>query len=141
VGGLAGMNATSSWCVYTTAVLIAVAEPYRDLFRQLIPDSHALPGGVTASGYLALQDIDSEDLLLLLGICREFLPADQWDATRHPRGRAWPKWMHRPALVMQCQRRAVALVGDTVRFTSLAPYRVRISGAPSASSMPLEGSW
>lgn len=109
--------------------------PYRELFQQLIPDARMryLEIYNASEGYFALQDQpDCEDLLLLLdhGIYYEFLPADQYDSA-DPRpvplrdvelGRSY-------ALVISTNAGLWRyLVGDTVRFTSLAPYRVRITG-------------
>ncbi|RSK46698.1 GH3 auxin-responsive promoter family protein [Hymenobacter perfusus] len=109
--------------------------PYRELFRQLIPSDrmHYLEIYNASEGYLALQDEpDSEDLLLLLGhgIYYEFLPADQWDAPE-PRtigleavelGRTYALIISTNAGLWRYK------IGDTVRFTSLAPYRIRIVG-------------
>jgi hypothetical protein len=109
--------------------------PYRELFRQLIPDPqmHYLEVYNASEGYLALQDEpDSEDLLLLLdhGIYYEFLPADQWDA---PQPRAVPleavELGKSYALLLSTNAGLWRYnIGDTVRFTSLSPYRIRISG-------------
>jgi hypothetical protein len=109
--------------------------PYRELFRQLIPDARMryLEIYNASEGYFALQDqAEGEDLLLLLdhGIYYEFLPADQWAA---PDPRPLPLAeveLHRPyALVISTNAGLWRyVVGDTVRFTSLAPYRVRITG-------------
>ena len=109
--------------------------PYRELFRQLIPDARMryLEIYNASEGYFALQDQpDSEDLLLLLdhGIYYEFLPADQWAA---PDPRPVPLAeveLNRPyALVISTNAGLWRyVVGDTVRFTSLAPYRIRITG-------------
>jgi hypothetical protein len=109
--------------------------PYRELFRQLIPDAHMhyLEIYSASEGYFAIQDQpDSEDLLLLLdhGIYYEFLPADQW-ATAEPQPVPLAEVeLHRPyALVVSTNAGLWRyLIGDTVRFTSLAPYRVRITG-------------
>lgn len=109
--------------------------PYRELFRQLIPSArmHYLEIYNASEGYLALQDEpDSEDLLLLLnhGIYYEFLPTDQWDAPE-PRaigleavelGRTYALIISTSAGLWRYN------IGDTVRFTSLAPYRIRIVG-------------
>ena len=109
--------------------------PYRELFRQLIPSPrmHYLEVYNASEGYLALQDEpDSEELLLLLnhGIYYEFLPTDQWDAPE-PRaigldavelGRTYALIISTSAGLWRYN------IGDTVRFTSLAPYRIRIVG-------------
>lgn len=109
--------------------------PYRELFRQLIPDARMryLEIYSASEGYFAIQDQPaSEDLLLLLdhGIYYEFLPADQW-AAHDPRPVPLAEVaLHRPyALVITTNAGLWRyVVGDTVRFTSLAPYRVRITG-------------
>lgn len=109
--------------------------PYRELFRQLIPDERMryLEIYSASEGYFAIQDQpDSEDLLLLLdhGIYYEFLPADQW-ASADPRPVPLAEVeLDRPyALVISTNAGLWRyLVGDTVRFTSRAPYRVRITG-------------
>ncbi|WP_201977925.1 GH3 auxin-responsive promoter family protein [Hymenobacter rubidus] len=109
--------------------------PYRELFRQLVPDARMryLEIYNASEGYFAIQDQrDSEDLLLLLdhGIYYEFLPADQW-AAPDPRPVSLAEVeLHRPyALVISTNAGLWRyVVGDTVRFTSLVPYRVRITG-------------
>ena len=137
VVALAGAdNITQVWPQLRLFLHGAVAfGPYRELFRQLIPDARMryLEIYNASEGYFALQDEpESEDLLLLLdhGIYYEFLPADQWAA---PDPRPVPLVeveLHRPyALVISTNAGLWRyVVGDTVRFTSLAPYRIRITG-------------
>ena len=109
--------------------------PYRELFSQLIPDARMryLEIYNASEGYFALQDQpEGEDLLLLLdhGIYYEFLPADQWAAPNPSPVPLAEVELHRPyALVISTNAGLWRyVVGDTVRFTSLAPYRVRITG-------------
>jgi hypothetical protein len=109
--------------------------PYRELFRQLIPDGRMryLEIYNASEGYFALQDQpDCEDLLLLLdhGIYYEFLPAEQWaNSAPRPVPLAGVELGRNYALVISTNAGLWRyLVGDTVRFTSLAPYRVRITG-------------
>jgi len=137
VVALAGAsNITQVWPQLRLFIHGAVAfGPYRDLFRQLIPDARMryLEVYTASEGYLALQDQpDSEDLLLLLdhGIYYEFLPADQWGATTPQPIPLADVELSRPyALVISTNAGLWRyLVGDTVRFTSLAPYRIRITG-------------
>jgi hypothetical protein len=137
VVALAGAdNITEVWPQLRLFLHGAVAfGPYRELFRQLIPDARMryLEIYNASEGYFALQDqAEGEDLLLLLdhGIYYEFLPADQWNA---PDPRPVPLaevGLHQPyALVISTNAGLWRyVVGDTVRFTSLAPYRVRITG-------------
>ena len=137
VVALAGAeNITEVWPQLRLFLHGAVAfGPYRELFRQLIPEARMryLEIYNASEGYFALQDQpEGEDLLLLLdhGIYYEFLPADQWAA---PDPRPVPLAeveLHRPyALVISTNAGLWRyVVGDTVRFTSLVPYRVRITG-------------
>ncbi len=109
--------------------------PYQDLFRQLAPHGQMryLEVYNASEGYFAVQDQpDVPDLLLLLdhGIYYEFLPAGQWDA---PDPRPVPLGEVRigPSYALVISTNAGLwryVVGDTVRFTSLAPYRVRVTG-------------
>lgn len=109
--------------------------PYRELFRQLIPSPQMryLEIYNASEGYFALQDEpDSEELLLLLdhGIYYEFLPATEFDSpTPHPVPLTDVTIGPNYALVISTSAGLWRyLVGDTVRFTSLQPYRVRITG-------------
>jgi len=109
--------------------------PYRELFRQLIPSPQMRYLDIynASEGYFALQDEpDSEDLLLLLdhGIYYEFLPAAQFDSPS-------PQPVPLEAVEVGVSYALVIstnaglwryLVGDTVRFTSVQPYRLRITG-------------
>ncbi|MCR5888069.1 GH3 auxin-responsive promoter family protein [Hymenobacter sp. J193] len=109
--------------------------PYRELFRQLIPSGQMryLEIYNASEGYFAFQDQpDCEDMLLLLdhGVYYEFIPAEEFEA-EHPRtvlledvelGRNYALVISTNAGLWRYK------IGDTVRFTCLAPYRIRISG-------------
>ncbi|MBC7447515.1 MAG: GH3 auxin-responsive promoter family protein [Hymenobacteraceae bacterium] len=116
--------------------------PYRALFHELIPPDQRDGGRApmryleiynASEGFFGLQDqADSEDLLLLLdyGIYYEFLPLDQLG---QPAPQALPlegvEVGKSYALVISTSAGLWRyLVGDTVRFTSVRPYRFRISG-------------
>ncbi|QKG54247.1 GH3 auxin-responsive promoter family protein [Hymenobacter sp. BRD67] len=109
--------------------------PYRGLFEQLVPGGqlHYLEIYNASEGYFALQDEPgSPDLLLLLdhGIYYEFLPAEQYDSP-DPRPIPLEDVTIGPSYALVISTNAGLwryLVGDTVRFTSLRPYRVRITG-------------
>ncbi|MGI4870589.1 MAG: GH3 auxin-responsive promoter family protein [Janthinobacterium lividum] len=109
--------------------------PYRELFRQLIPSPqmHYLEIYNASEGYLALQDQpDCEDLLLLLdhGIYYEFLPATEFSSP-HPQAVPLEAVEVGPTYALVVSTNAGLwryLLGDTVRFTSVRPYRVRITG-------------
>jgi len=129
-------NITEVWPNLSLFLHGAVAfGPYRELFRQLIPKEqmHYLEIYNASEGYFALQDeADTEDMLLLLdhGIYYEFIPADQFEA-EYPRtltleeveiGKNYALVVSTNAGLWRYK------IGDTVRFTSLAPYRIRITG-------------
>ncbi|PJJ48373.1 GH3 auxin-responsive promoter family protein [Hymenobacter chitinivorans] len=129
-------NITEVWPNLSLFLHGAVAfGPYRELFRQLIPGPQMryLEIYNASEGYIALQDQpNSEDLLLLLnhGIYYEFIPLDELDA-EHPQtltleqvelGKAYALVLSTNAGLWRYK------IGDTVRFTSLAPYRIRITG-------------
>ncbi len=109
--------------------------PYRELFQQLIPSAHMryLEIYNASEGYFALQDQpEVADLLLLLdhGIYYEFLPAAQFDSP-DPRPIPLEAVEVGPTYALVISTSAGLwryLVGDTVRFTSVRPYRVRITG-------------
>nr|WP_246601781.1 GH3 auxin-responsive promoter family protein [Hymenobacter profundi] len=134
---LAGVaNITEVWPNLSLFLHGAVAfGPYRELFRQLIPreQMHYLEIYNASEGYLALQDEpNSEDLLLLLdhGIYYEFLPLDQL-GQEHPQACTLEKVEIGPRYALIISTNAGLWrynIGDTVRFTSLAPYRIRITG-------------
>ncbi|AYA38008.1 hypothetical protein D3Y59_13735 [Hymenobacter oligotrophus] len=109
--------------------------PYRELFRQLIPEAQMryLEIYNASEGYLAFQDQpDSQDLLLLLdhGIYYEFIPIDEL-GKEHPRTLTLEEVEVGPSYALVISTNAGLWryqIGDTVRFTSVAPYRIRISG-------------
>ncbi len=109
--------------------------PYREQYRKLLPrESFQFYEIYNASeGFFAIQDRnDSEDLLLMLdyGIFYEFIPMESFGT---PAQRVLPIWE------VECGvNYAIVIttnaglwryqIGDTVRFTSTSPYRIRITG-------------
>lgn len=110
-------------------------KPYREQFKQLIPsdEMYYLENYNASEGYFGLQDqSDSEDLLLMLdyGIYYEFLPMENSD-DEHPHTLA----LHEVelgknyALIISTNAGLWRYkIGDTIKFTSLSPYRFQISG-------------
>ncbi|MCB9169669.1 MAG: GH3 auxin-responsive promoter family protein [Flavobacteriales bacterium] len=109
--------------------------PYRALFRDLIPSAamNYLESYNASEGYFAIQDrADAEDLLLMLdyGIFFEFMPMEEMT-----REQPATKLLHEVttgvdyALVISTNAGLWRYMpGDTVRFTSTAPYRIQVSG-------------
>lgn len=131
-----GVPVTEVWPQLRLFMHGAVAfGPYRELFRQLIPDERMryLEIYNASEGYLAFQDEpDSQDLLLLLdhGIYYEFMPLEEI-GREHPRTLTLEQVEIGPSYALVISTNAGLWryqIGDTVRFTSLMPYRIRIAG-------------
>ncbi len=109
--------------------------PYKKLFRELIPSSKMryMETYNASEGFFGIQDQrESEDLLLMLdyGIFYEFIPMGEWDKEQPqviPLGET--ELGRNYAMVISTNAGLWRYkIGDTVTFTSLSPYRVRISG-------------
>ncbi len=109
--------------------------PYRNLFKKLIPK----PGMVywetynASEGFFGIQDqANSEELLLMLdyGIFYEFIPVDELDNDNPHAVRLSDVQLGKNyAMVISTNAGLWRYnIGDTVKFTSLSPYRIKISG-------------
>ena len=110
-------------------------EPYRTQYKEVIPSPQMqyLETYSASEGFFGLQDrTDSDELLLMLdyGVYYEFLPMDQLEL-EHPK----TKLLHEVeksvnyALIISTNAGLWRyIIGDTVEFTSLNPYRIRITG-------------
>ncbi len=109
--------------------------PYREQFSLLFPSHQVnyLETYNASEGFFGIQDRDeADDMLLMLdyGIFYEFVPMDQLEAD-HPKslGLDQVEINVNYALVITTNAGLWRyLIGDTVQFTSLNPYRIRISG-------------
>ena len=110
-------------------------EPYREQFRKLIPndDMYYLETYNASEGFFGIQDqSDSSDLLLMLdyGIYYEFIPMEEVD-------KEFPNTLSLNEVEIDKNYAIVIstnaglwryMIGDTVKFTSLNPYRLKITG-------------
>lgn len=109
--------------------------PYREVFRNFFPDGRVnfIETYNASEGFFSFQDrLKAEDMLLMLdhGIYFEFIPAEEADKED-------PKVLQLHE-VKEGRNYAVVIstnaglwrykIGDTVKFTSLNPYRIRVSG-------------
>jgi hypothetical protein len=110
-------------------------EPYRDLFNELIRGEkmHYMETYNASEGFFAIQDTaDGRDMLLMLdyGIYYEFIPAEEMDSespTVIPLEGV--KLDKNYALLISTNSGLWRyMLGDTVRFTSKHPYRIKVSG-------------
>jgi hypothetical protein len=109
--------------------------PYRDLFKRLIPtpSMHYMETYNASEGFFGIQDqIDSDEMLLMLdyGIYYEFIPLEE-DTSEHPKTLNLSEVKLDTVYAMVITTNAGLWryrIGDTVRFTSLFPFRVKIAG-------------
>jgi hypothetical protein len=109
--------------------------PYRERFHELIPSPtmNYLESYNASEGYFAIQDQrNADDLLLMLdyGIFFEFIPLAELDREQ-PRTLMLQdvKAGEQYAIVISTNAGLWRyLPGDTVRFTSVKPYRIQVSG-------------
>lgn len=110
-------------------------KPYREQFKELIPSSNMyyLENYNASEGYFGLQDqSDSDDLLLMLdyGIYYEFLPMENIHED-HPKTLSLEQVQLNKNYALIISTNAGLWrykIGDTIKFTSLSPYRFQISG-------------
>ncbi|MGF1533275.1 MAG: GH3 auxin-responsive promoter family protein [Bernardetiaceae bacterium] len=110
-------------------------DPYRKLFRELIPSPgmRYLEVYNASEGFFGIQDQKAAgDMLLTLdnGIYYEFAPMSEWD-------KPFPKTLGLDAVDTHTNYALIIStnaglwrykIGDTVKFTSLNPFRIRITG-------------
>ncbi|MBN3520817.1 GH3 auxin-responsive promoter family protein [Algoriphagus lutimaris] len=109
--------------------------PYRSLFKELIPSEKMryVETYNASEGFFGIQDQpDSDELLLLLdyGIFYEFIPMEDWEK-EDPKvvPLAGVEIGKNYALVISTNGGLWRYkIGDTVKFTSIKPYRFKISG-------------
>jgi hypothetical protein len=110
-------------------------KPYRNLFEKLIPKPSMRYVEIynASEGFFGIQDqTDSDEMLLMLdyGIYYEFVAAEDID-DENPRalGLADVELGKNYAMIISTNAGLWRYnIGDTVRFTSISPYRIRISG-------------
>jgi hypothetical protein len=107
--------------------------PYREVYRQLIPSPgmHYQETYNASEGFFGIADDFGEDMLLMLdyGIFYEFLPTTHLDDPSHAVPLEGVREGVNYALIITSSGGLWRyLVGDTVRFTSTDPYRIRVSG-------------
>ncbi len=109
--------------------------PYEKLFNSLIPSSgmRYVETYNASEGFFGIQDqSDSKDMLLMLdyGIFYEFIPFEDLD-NENPRVLTLDQVELNKSYAIIITTNAGLWrykIGDTVRFTSIDPYRIRISG-------------
>ena len=109
--------------------------PYREQFKQLIPKKDFKYYEIynASEGFFAIQDVNNSlDLLLMLdyGIFYEFIPMDKYDGENSIAIPLSKVKLHKNYAMVITTNGGLwrYLIGDTVEFTSLNPYRIRVTG-------------
>jgi hypothetical protein len=109
--------------------------PYKDQFEKLFPskDMHYMEVYNASEGFFAIQDSPyTKDMLLMLdyGVFYEFIPFEDLDE-ENPRAYTIEEVETDKNYAMVISTNGGLwryMIGDTVRFTSLYPHRIKISG-------------
>ena len=109
--------------------------PYRDQFKALIPseDMYYLENYNASEGFFGIQDTrEPGDMLLMLdyGIFYEFLPLENLhDENPHTLTLDEVELDKNYALIISTNAGLWRyMIGDTIKFTSLNPFRIRVTG-------------
>jgi hypothetical protein len=109
--------------------------PYKDQYQNIIPNSSFKYYEIynASEGFFAIQDRNnSSELLLMLdyGIFYEFIPMDVYATSNEKAIPLSQVELHKNYAVIITTNAGLwrYKIGDTVRFTSLNPYRIKISG-------------
>lgn len=110
-------------------------KPYREQFKKLIPsdDMYYLETYNASEGFFGIQDqSDSEEMLLMLdyGIYYEFLPMENIHQENPKTLRLDEVQLNKNyALIISTNAGLWRyMIGDTIKFTSLTPHRIQITG-------------
>jgi len=110
-------------------------DPYREQYKKILPKSDFQYYEIynASEGFFAIQDLNnSNELLLMLdyGIFYEFIPMDVFGTPNEKAIRLADVELFKNYAVVITTNSGLwrYLIGDTVRFTSLDPYRIRVTG-------------
>jgi hypothetical protein len=110
-------------------------DPYREQYKKIVPkkDFNYYEIYNASEGFFAIQDLNnSSDLLLMLdyGIFYEFIPMDTFGTPNQRVIRLSEAELDKNYAIVITTNSGLwrYMIGDTVRFTSLRPYRIRVTG-------------
>ena len=110
-------------------------DPYREQYKKLFPKDNFQYYEIynASEGFFALQDLNnSNDLLLMLdyGIFYEFIPMDTFGQPTQKTIRLSDVELNKNYAIVITTNAGLwrYMIGDTIRFTSLNPYRIRVTG-------------
>jgi phenylacetate-coenzyme A ligase PaaK-like adenylate-forming protein len=110
-------------------------DPYREQYQKIVPNSNFKYYEIynASEGFFAIQDRnDSNELLLMLdyGIFYEFIPMDVFGTSNQYAIRLSDVELNKNYAIVITTNSGLwrYMIGDTIRFTSLNPYRIRVTG-------------
>ncbi|MFC4817911.1 GH3 auxin-responsive promoter family protein [Flavobacterium sp. GCM10023249] len=110
-------------------------DPYREQYKNILPKPEFKYYEIynASEGFFAIQDLNnSNDLLLMLdyGIFYEFIPMDTFGSPNQKVIRLAEVELNKNYAIVITTNSGLwrYMIGDTVRFTSLKPYRIRVTG-------------
>lgn len=110
-------------------------EPYREQYQKILPKKDFKYYEIynASEGFFAIQDLNySSDLLLMLdyGIFYEFIPMDTFGTPNQKTVRLSDVELFKNYAIIITTNSGLwrYMIGDTVRFTSLSPYKIRVTG-------------
>jgi hypothetical protein len=110
-------------------------EPYKEQYKKLFPNDRFKYYEIynASEGFFAIQDQNNSDELMLMldyGIFYEFIPMDTFGTLNQHVIRLDEVELNKNyALVITTNSGLWRyLIGDTIRFTSLSPYRIKVTG-------------
>ena len=114
-------------------------EPYRSQFENLFPSNHMnyLQGYIASEGFFAIQDLkSSDDMLLMLdyGIFYEFIALDNFANESNDYLPLRDVELDEVYVIVISTNGGLwrYVIGDTIRFTCLDPYRIKVVGRTSS---------
>ncbi|WP_340077791.1 GH3 auxin-responsive promoter family protein [Leptobacterium sp. I13] len=109
--------------------------PYKEQYKKLLPGDQFKYYEIynASEGFFAIQDRnDSDELLLMLdyGIFYEFIPMDTYGTTNELVVPLWEVETGKNYAIIITTNSGLWRynIGDTVRFTSISPYRIKVTG-------------
>jgi hypothetical protein len=110
-------------------------DPYREQYQKIVPKSDFKYYEIynASEGFFAIQDLNnSNDLLLMLdyGIFYEFIPMETFGNSNQIAIPLYDVELNKNYAIVITTNSGLwrYMIGDTVRFTSLKPYRIRVTG-------------
>lgn len=110
-------------------------DPYKEQYQKILPKKDFKYYEIynASEGFFAIQDLNySSDLLLMLdyGIFYEFIPMDTFGTTNEKAIRLSEVTINKNYAIVITTNSGLwrYMIGDTVRFTSLNPYKIRVTG-------------